>query len=153
LSKEKPDLLLVASDTVTVMSAALAAFYQKVPVGHVERACAQTDRYNPFPKKCPAPDRQICHPALCSTALAVENLRREGITEHVYMTGNTVIDALLDTASRLKEDYIDKTFLVRPILDKYKSFSLPRHRPRKLGPGPGRNRPRPASRSSIHFPM
>jgi UDP-N-acetylglucosamine 2-epimerase (non-hydrolysing) len=136
LSKEKPDLLLVQGDTVTVMSAALAAFYQKVPVGHVEAGLRTNDRYNPFPEEMSRRQTgKLATLHFAPTTLAVENLRREGITENVYMTGNTVIDALLDTASRLKEDYIDKTLFGKADFDKYKVLLVTAHRRENWGQG------------------
>jgi len=136
LSKDRPDLLLVQGDTVTVMSAALAAFYQKVPVGHVEAGLRTNDRYNPFPEEMSRRQTgKLANLHFAPTPLAVENLRREGITENVYMTGNTVIDALLDTASRLKDDYIDKTLFGQADFDKYKVLLVTAHRRENWGQG------------------
>jgi UDP-N-acetylglucosamine 2-epimerase len=102
LTKCQPDLLLVQGDTLTVMAAALAAFYHKVPVGHVEAGLRTTDRYNPFPEEMSRRQTgRIATLHFAPTPKAVENLRREGVTEHVYMTGNTVIDALEETVTRL----------------------------------------------------
>lgn len=104
LTKVEPDLLLVQGDTVTVMAAGLAAFYRKVPVGHVEAGLRTEDRYNPFPEEMSRRQTgRIATLHFAPTTRAVENLKREGITEHVYMTGNTVIDALNDTVSRLQK--------------------------------------------------
>ncbi len=136
LSKEKPDLLLVQGDTVTVMSAALAAFYRKVPVGHVEAGLRTNDRYNPFPEEMSRRQTgKLATLHFAPTSLAVENLRKEGITEHVYMTGNTVIDALLDTAARLKEDYIDKSLFGKADFEKYKVLLVTAHRRENWGQG------------------
>jgi len=136
LSKDRPDLLLVQGDTVTVMSAALAAFYQKVPVGHVEAGLRTNDRYNPFPEEMSRRQTgKIATLHFAPTPLAVENLRREGVIENVYMTGNTVIDALLDTAARLKDDYIDKTLYGQADFDKYKVLLVTAHRRENWGQG------------------
>jgi len=136
LSKDRPDLLLVQGDTVTVMSAALAAFYQKVPVGHVEAGLRTNDRYNPFPEEMSRRQTgKIATLHFAPTPLAVENLRREGVVENVYMTGNTVIDALLDTAARLKDDYIDKTLFGQADFDKYKVLLVTAHRRENWGQG------------------
>jgi UDP-N-acetylglucosamine 2-epimerase len=108
ITEVKPDLLLVQGDTVSVMASALAAFFQKVPVGHVEAGLRTADRYSPFPEEMAR--RQTTKLAtlhFAPTQKAVENLSHEGVTEHVYLTGNTVIDALLDTAERLKKTKID----------------------------------------------
>ncbi len=102
LSEVKPDLLLVQGDTVTVMAASLAAFYCKVPVGHVEAGLRTNDRYNPFPEEMARRQTgRLASLHFSPTPRAVENLRLEGVVDHVYMTGNTVIDALLDTIRRL----------------------------------------------------
>ncbi len=108
ITETKPDLLLVQGDTVSVMASALAAFFEKVPVGHVEAGLRTQDPYNPFPEEMSR--RQTSKLAtlhFAPTQKALENLQVEGITEHVYLTGNTVIDALLDTAARLKNTKID----------------------------------------------
>lgn len=108
LAKVKPDMLLVQGDTVTVMAASLAAFYQKVPVGHVEAGLRTEDRYNPFPEEMARRQTgRLASIHFAPTARAVENLRREGVVDNVYLTGNTVIDALLDTTRRLDEAGID----------------------------------------------
>lgn len=136
LSKDRPDLLLVQGDTVTVMAAALAAFYQKVPVGHVEAGLRTNDRYNPFPEEMAR--RQTARLAslhFAPTPLAVENLKAEGIVDNVIMTGNTVIDALLDTASRLKEEAIDKKLYGDTDFDKYKVLLVTAHRRENWGQG------------------
>ncbi|MBU6454521.1 MAG: UDP-N-acetylglucosamine 2-epimerase (non-hydrolyzing) [Cyanobacteria bacterium REEB67] len=136
LSKDRPDLLLVQGDTVTVMSAALAAFYQKVPVGHVEAGLRTNDRYNPFPEEMSRRQTgKLATLHFAPTALAVDNLRREGIEENVFMTGNTVIDALLDTAARLKDDYIDKTLFGQADFEKYKVLLVTAHRRENWGQG------------------
>ncbi len=110
LAKIKPDMMLVQGDTATVMSASLAAFYQKVPVGHVEAGLRTEDRYNPFPEEMARRQTsQIASLHFAPTTMAVENLKNEGITKHVYLTGNTVIDALLDTVERLKSTTVDES--------------------------------------------
>lgn len=94
LDAEHPDIVLVHGDTTTSMAVALAAFYHQVPVGHVEAGLRTYDRYSPFPEEM---NRKIItaistyHFAPTETnRLALE---REGVSEHVYVTGNTVIDA------------------------------------------------------------
>lgn len=136
LTKDRPDLLLVQGDTVTVMAAALAAFYQKVPVGHVEAGLRTNDRYNPFPEEMAR--RQTARLAtlhFSPTPLAVANLKAEGIVENVFMTGNTVIDALLDTAGRLNENSIDKKLFGDTDFDKYKVLLVTAHRRENWGQG------------------
>jgi UDP-N-acetylglucosamine 2-epimerase (non-hydrolysing) len=91
-----PDVVLVQGDTTTAFAAALAAFYQKIPVGHVEAGLRTHDLWNPYPEE--ANRRLISQVAqfhFAPTPAAVANLEKSGITAGVYHTGNTVIDALL----------------------------------------------------------
>lgn len=136
LKEERPDLLLVQGDTVTVMASALAAFYQKVPVGHIEAGLRTDDRYSPFPEEMSR--RQTGRLAtlhFAPTQRAVDNLRREGITEHVYLTGNTVIDALLDTTKRLPSAKIDTSLFGAADFEKYKVLLVTAHRRENWGDG------------------
>lgn len=98
LQEAKPDLVLVHGDTSTTFSAALAAFYQQVMVGHVEAGLRTYDKYSPFPEemnRTMVGDMADLH--FCPTAANRDNLLREGISEGVFITGNTVIDALKTT--------------------------------------------------------
>lgn len=136
LKKDRPDLLLVQGDTVTVMAAALAAFYHKVPVGHVEAGLRTNDRYNPFPEEMSRRQTgRIATLHFAPTPLAVQNLASEGITQNVFMTGNTVIDALLDTANRLTEDAIDQSLFGAADFEKYKVLLVTAHRRENWGQG------------------
>lgn len=96
LEAEKPDWLLVQGDTTSAMAAALAAFYQRIKIGHVEAGLRTDDKYNPFPEEINR--RLISHLAdlhFAPTELARKNLLREGIApEKIFVTGNTVVDAL-----------------------------------------------------------
>lgn len=96
LEAEKPDWLLVQGDTTSAMAAALAAFYQRIKIGHVEAGLRTDDKYNPFPEEINR--RLISHLAdlhFAPTALARKNLLKEGIRpEKIFVTGNTVVDAL-----------------------------------------------------------
>ncbi|MBL1175609.1 non-hydrolyzing UDP-N-acetylglucosamine 2-epimerase [Pantanalinema sp. GBBB05] len=97
----KPQLVLVQGDTTTAFAAALAAFYQKIPVGHVEAGLRTDDIYNPYPEE--ANRRlisQLTRLNFAPTSLAVEHLQHSGIVGDIHQTGNTVIDALLSIASR-----------------------------------------------------
>lgn len=101
-----PDLLLVQGDTSTVVSAALAAFYQGIPIGHVEAGLRSGDMHRPFPEEA---NRRIASVAtdlhFAPTELARENLLREGIPRgDVHVTGNTVVDALTSMPPRLHFD-------------------------------------------------
>ena len=97
-----PDLVLVQGDTTTAFTAALGSFYRKIPVGHVEAGLRTNDVYNPFPEEM---NRrlitQIATLHFAPTPTAAEACRRGGVAESaVYLTGNTVIDALLQVAGR-----------------------------------------------------
>lgn len=97
----QPRLVIVQGDTTTAFAATLAAFYQKIPVGHVEAGLRTDDLLNPYPEE--ANRRLISQLAqlnFAPTSLAVENLQRSGIVGKIHHTGNTVIDALLTVAKR-----------------------------------------------------
>jgi len=98
LEQAKPDLVLVHGDTSTTFAGALAAFYHKVPVGHVEAGLRTYDKWSPYPEEM---NRKmvgaIADLHFCPTAANQENLARENITQGVFLTGNTVIDALQTT--------------------------------------------------------
>ena len=94
-AEAKPDLVLVHGDTSTTFSAALAAFYAKIPVGHVEAGLRTYDRYSPFPEemnRCLVGRLATLH--FAPTAKNAENLRAEAVTGDIFVTGNTVIDAM-----------------------------------------------------------
>jgi len=94
-----PHMVLVQGDTTTAFAAALAAFYQKIPVGHVEAGLRTDDLFNPYPEE--ANRRLISQLArlhFAPTRQAVENLKNSGVVGEIYQTGNTVIDALLSVA-------------------------------------------------------
>ena len=103
LEEAKPDLVLVHGDTSTTFAGALAAFYHKIPVGHVEAGLRTYDKWSPFPEEM---NRKmvgsIADLHFCPTTSNRDNLARENITEGVFLTGNTVIDALQTT---VREDY------------------------------------------------
>lgn len=105
--REKPDIVLVHGDTSTSFVAALAAFYQKIPVGHVEAGLRTYNPYSPFPEemnRCLTGRLASLH--FAPTEKNADNLRAEGIFERVYVTGNTVIDAFHST---IKKNYIFKS--------------------------------------------
>jgi UDP-N-acetylglucosamine 2-epimerase (non-hydrolysing) len=94
-----PQLVIVQGDTTTAFAAALAAFYQQIPIGHVEAGLRTDNLFNPYPEE--ANRRlisQIAQLHFAPTSLAVENLHKSGVTGKIYQTGNTVIDALLTVA-------------------------------------------------------
>jgi len=102
IEEEKPDYVLVQGDTTTVMASCLAAFYQKVKIGHIEAGLRTWDKSNPYPEEA---NRKIAD-SLCDlhfvpTEGARQNLLREGIPEqNITVTGNTVIDALFDVLNK-----------------------------------------------------
>jgi len=97
LARERPDCVLIQGDTTTVMATALAAFYQRIPVGHVEAGLRTRNRYNPFPEEINR--RMVSVLAtyhFAPTQTAVDALLAEGVSaDSVFLTGNTVVDALL----------------------------------------------------------
>jgi UDP-N-acetylglucosamine 2-epimerase (non-hydrolysing) len=102
LRKARPDVVLVHGDTTTSTSAALAAFYAQIPVGHVEAGLRTNDRWSPYPEEM---NRRITGTIaeyhFAPTSLARDHLLRENVNAaDVVVTGNTVIDAFLATARR-----------------------------------------------------
>ena len=101
----RPDLVLVHGDTTTSMAAALASFYQQIPVGHVEAGLRTHNIYSPWPEEM---NRQITGRIatynFSPTLLSESNLVSEAAIGEIHITGNTVIDALHMVVRRLKED-------------------------------------------------
>lgn len=99
---EQPDAVLVQGDTTTCFAAALAAFYQKVPVVHLEAGLRTGERYDPFPEEINRRlTTQLAEIHLAPTPVSRQNLLDDGVAaERVHVTGNTVIDALLDVVGR-----------------------------------------------------
>ncbi|NLG84866.1 MAG: UDP-N-acetylglucosamine 2-epimerase (non-hydrolyzing) [Firmicutes bacterium] len=102
---EQPDLVLVHGDTTTTFAAGLAAFYQRLPVGHVEAGLRTGDPYQPFPEEM---NRRLAGALtalhFAPTLRAAANLRQEGVPEErIFITGNTVVDALLTCAASLAQ--------------------------------------------------
>lgn len=104
-SKCRPDVVLVHGDTTTSAAAALAAFYQQIPVGHVEAGLRTHNIYSPWPEEM---NRQITGRIatynFSPTPLSKNNLLLENAQGEIYVTGNTVIDALHWVTTKLKED-------------------------------------------------
>lgn len=108
LKTVQPDIVLVHGDTTTSSAAALAAFYQQIPVGHVEAGLRTYNIYSPWPEEM---NRQltgrIATYHFAPTPLSRENLLKENVEErHIIVTGNTVIDALHIIVNRLKNDKV-----------------------------------------------
>lgn len=104
---EKPDLVLVHGDTTTAMAAAMSAFYAKIKIGHVEAGLRTFNRYNPFPEefnRIVIDDIADFH--FAPTKQAAKNLRNVLAKKNtIYVTGNTVIDALIETARNSNFDF------------------------------------------------
>ena len=104
----KPNRILVHGDTTTTFAASLAAYYQQIPVGHVEAGLRTGNIYSPWPEEI---NRKLTGAItdlhFAPTALAAENLKQENVvSEHIIITGNTVIDALLEVTQRIKQNSI-----------------------------------------------
>ena len=101
----KPDVVLVHGDTTTSTAAALAAFYQQIPVGHVEAGLRTHNIYSPWPEEM---NRQITGRIatynFSPTPLSENNLKEEKAHGEIFVTGNTVIDALHMVVDKLKND-------------------------------------------------
>jgi len=113
LRSAKPDLVLIQGDTTTVMTAALAAYHERIPVGHVEAGLRTGLKYAPFPEEI---NRRIVSVVadfnFAPTPLARKHLLAEGIAnESVFVTGNTVVDALLEVSRRLENPGVQQAIL------------------------------------------
>lgn len=103
LADEKPDIVLVHGDTTTSFAVALAAFYQQIPVGHVEAGLRTYDKYAPYPEEMNRTlTGRIADLHFAPTESNKESLWKENIRENVFVTGNTIIDALRTT---ITQDY------------------------------------------------
>ena len=108
LKEARPDVVLVHGDTTTSTAAALAAFYQQIPVGHVEAGLRTHNIYSPWPEEM---NRQLTGRLatyhFAPTPLSRQNLLSEGVQEsHIIVTGNTVIDALYMVVDKIKRDKV-----------------------------------------------
>jgi UDP-N-acetylglucosamine 2-epimerase (non-hydrolysing) len=140
LAIDRPDLMLVHGDTTTTLAASLAAYYARVPLGHVEAGLRTGNKYAPYPEEI---NRKLTGAVadlhFAPTTASRDNLLREGIDpSSIHVTGNTVIDALMLVVARLKNDVL----LRRGIEERF-AFLDPRkrvvlvtgHRRENFGPG------------------
>ena len=133
MKEAKPDLVLVHGDTSTTFVGALAAFYNQIKVGHVEAGLRTYDKYSPFPEemnRCLT--GRIADLHFAPTVQNRENLLREAIpAEHIYITGNTVIDALKTT---VRPDYVFQTPVLNELdFEKRRVILVTAHRRENLG--------------------
>jgi UDP-N-acetylglucosamine 2-epimerase (non-hydrolysing) len=131
--KEKPDLVLVQGDTTTTFVGSLAAFYRQIPVGHIEAGLRTNDKNNPFPEEInrrltsTITDLHFAPTQTAKEALLVENVN----SENIFVTGNTVIDAL---SYSVKKDYVFSSDKLNKIIDQDKKIILvTMHRRENLG--------------------
>ncbi len=133
LQEAKPDMVLVHGDTSTTFATALAAFYQKIAVGHVEAGLRTGDKYSPFPEEINRVlTGHIAELHFAPTERNRQNLLREGIADdRIVITGNTVIDALLQVAAMPYE--FEEETLKNLDLEGKKLITVTCHRRENLG--------------------
>lgn len=133
LKERNPDLVLVHGDTTTALATAMASFYQRIPVGHVEAGLRSGNMYSPYPEEMNRMmvDR-LSHLCFAPTKGNREKLLREGINDNVFVTGNTVIDSF---ATTVRDDYVFHEPTLREITreNKKRIVLLTAHRRENLG--------------------
>ncbi len=137
LTNDRPDIVVVQGDTTSAFVAALAAFYLRIPVAHVEAGLRSYDRFQPYPEEV---NRTfISHIAdlnFCPTKRAAENLLREQIpAESIHVTGNTVIDALFHTVHLSDNDGLTSRYLNDLALGSGRMILVTGHRRENFGEG------------------
>ena len=135
LAELKPDAVLVQGDTTTCLCSAIAAFYEQIPVGHVEAGLRTYNLKAPWPEEM---NRRlvdpICRWCFAPTSRAAENLRAERIpTENVFTTGNTVIDALLGARDIVRQQSPKIPELADGLLDEHRLILVTGHRRESFG--------------------
>ncbi|MBM3299283.1 MAG: UDP-N-acetylglucosamine 2-epimerase (non-hydrolyzing), partial [Deltaproteobacteria bacterium] len=137
LARERPDITIVQGDTSSAFAAALASFYFKVPVAHVEAGLRSHDRLRPFPEEINR--TLISHIAdlnFCPTHGSAENLANEGIDRStIFVTGNTVIDALLESVEKLRETGALEEYVNELELPRDRMILVTGHRRESFGKG------------------
>jgi UDP-N-acetylglucosamine 2-epimerase (non-hydrolysing) len=133
LERCQPDLVLVQGDTTTAFIATLAAFYHKVPVGHVEAGLRSFDKMHPYPEEI---NRRlisvVCDLHFAPTKQNTEYLKEEGINPNkIFLTGNTVIDSLLHIASKKRQTL--KEYLPQDALNSHRMILVTAHRRENWG--------------------
>lgn len=146
LKETRPDIVLVHGDTTTSTAAALAAFYQQIPVGHVEAGLRTNDIYSPWPEEM---NRQITSRIatynFAPTPLSEQNLKEEKAMGQIFVTGNTVIDALHLVVNKLNTDtqlnkqldevLLDSGYDVSRLKDSRRIVLITGHRRENFGEG------------------
>ena len=139
LAEFKPDVVLVHGDTTTTLATSLAAFYQRIPVGHVEAGLRTGDLYSPWPEEA---NRTLTgHLAMyhfSPTETSRQNLLRENVADsRIFITGNTVIDALLWVRDQVMSSDTLRSELAAnyPFIDPIKDDSVTGHRRESFGRG------------------
>lgn len=137
LDEVKPDIVLVQGDTTTAMCAATAAFYRKIKIGHIEAGLRTFDIKSPFPEEF---NRQIISKIsdlhFAPTEQAVNNLNEEGVdSSSIFLTGNTVIDALFFTQKKLSNDTKKYTFETSWLVNDKPFILITGHRRENFGQG------------------
>lgn len=144
LLKETPNMVLVHGDTITSTAAAMASFYERIPVGHIEAGLRTNDIYSPWPEEM---NRQmtsrIATLHFAPTVLSRDNLIKENINEdRIIVTGNTVIDSLLIAAAKLENNKNNPThklseagYNVERLQDGRKMVLITGHRRENFGEG------------------
>jgi UDP-N-acetylglucosamine 2-epimerase (non-hydrolysing) len=122
LTSYKPDIVLVHGDTATTLSASLAAYYQRIPIAHVEAGLRTGNIYSPWPEEANRKlTASLANIHFAPTESSRDNLLREGISrESIHVTGNTVIDALLQVVGKLRDSAV-----IRRQMDRQFSFLDP----------------------------
>lgn len=123
LHKEKPDLVVVHGDTTTTMAGAIASFYCQIPVAHVEAGLRTFNKFAPFPEEI---NRKIAGSVtdlhFAPTTRSRDNLLREGVdAESIFITGNTVVDALFLAREKLKTEGLD-TQIIAELVQRYSAL-------------------------------
>ncbi|MES2558826.1 MAG: UDP-N-acetylglucosamine 2-epimerase (non-hydrolyzing) [Bacteroidota bacterium] len=135
LTNVKPDVCVVQGDTTTVLAATIACFYQKIRVAHVEAGLRTHNLFSPFPEEANRKlTGHLAYYHFAPTLQSKVNLEREGISENVFVTGNTVIDALFATLAIIEkkgeEPYQNRFSFLKP---DFKTILVTGHRRESFG--------------------
>jgi len=137
LLEEQPDMIVVQGDTTSAFAAALAAFYLKIPVAHVEAGLRSYDKFQPYPEEINRTMiSRVADLNFCPTQRAADNLIRENVPpSSIHITGNTVIDALIHTVRRLDEGAQAAAYLPGQDLPPGRMILVTGHRRENFGKG------------------